>query len=227
MAVDSQPQDQPGDVDDQFQAEAQRRMVDEQLRPRGISDPRVLEAMLEVPRHFFVPDEFQDQAYADRALPIEAEQTISQPFIVAYMTQALQAEPEARVLEIGTGSGYQAAILSRLVTHVYTVERHAALAEQAAERFAYLGYDNISIHVGDGTAGWPEHAPYDNAIVTAAGPRVPRALIKQVRRGGTIVLPVGGRKKQQLRRLTVRLLGATYENLGKVQFVPLVGQDGW
>src|SRR5258708_35933628 len=202
-------------------------MVDEQLRPRGISDPRVLEAMLEVPRQFFVPDEFQDQAYADRALPIEAEQTISQPFIVAYMTQALQAEPEARVLEIGTGSGYQAAILSRLVAHVYTVERHAALAEQAAERFARLGYDNISIHVGDGTAGWPEHAPYDNAIITAAGPGVPRAIVAQVQRGGTIVLPVGNRKSQHLERLRVNWLGYSRQNLGKVQFVPLVGRYGW
>jgi len=130
-------------------------------------------------------------------------------------------------LEIGTGSGYQAAILSRLVAHVYTVERHAALAQLAAIRFAQLGYANISIYVGDGTTGWAEHAPYDNAIITASGPRIPWAVVKQVRRGGNIVLPIGGRKNQHLERLGVRRFGVSRENLGKVQFVPLIGQDGW
>src|SRR5258706_1146672 len=202
-------------------------MIDEQLRPRGITDQRVLQAMLDVPRHVFVPAQLQAEAYADKALPIDENQTISQPFIVAYMTQALGAAPTARVLEIGTGSGYQAAVLSRLVAHVYTVEHHPLLAQQSGERFARLGYDNISIHVGDGTAGWPEYAPYDNAIITAAGAGVPRAIVAQVQRGGTIVLPVGNRKSQHLERLRVNWLGYSRQNLGKVQFVPLVGRYGW
>jgi protein-L-isoaspartate(D-aspartate) O-methyltransferase len=193
-----------------------QRMIDEQLRPRKITDERVL-----------VTNEMQPEAYADKALPITEGQTISQPYIVAYMTQALDAKSTARVLEIGTGSGYQAAVLSRLVAHVYTVERHAPLAEIARERFARLGYDNITVHVGDGTFGWPEHAPYDNAIITAAGPHVPRAIVSQVRRGGTIVLPLGNRESQRLQRLTVRLLGYTRHNLGNVMFVPLIGEHGW
>ena len=221
MTTTADHPDSPGD-----QPTAQQ-MIDQQLRPCGITDPRVLQVMLEVPRHEFVSTDLQDQSYADRALPIGQEQTISQPFIVAYMTQALRAAPDARVLEIGTGSGYQAAILSRLVKHVYTVERHEALAEQAIARFAQLCYDNISVHVGDGTAGWPEYAPYDNAIITAAAPRVPRAILKQLRRGGILVLPVGTREKQHLRRLRVQLLGVSSEELGAVQFVPLIGQDGW
>jgi protein-L-isoaspartate(D-aspartate) O-methyltransferase len=215
----------------QFEAydrlEERQRMVDDQLRVRGITNQQVLLAMLEVPRHLFVPEQLQEEAYADKALPIDEDQTISQPYIVAYMTQALEAAPEARVLEIGTGSGYQAAVLSRMVRHVYTVERYPLLAEQASERFAWLGYENISIHVGDGTAGWPEHAPYNNAIITAAGPGVPRAIVSQVERGGTIVLPVGGRKSQHLQRLRVTWLGYSRQNLGKVQFVPLVGRYGW
>jgi protein-L-isoaspartate(D-aspartate) O-methyltransferase len=180
--------------------EERRRMLDEQLRTRAITDERVLQAMLDVPRHLFVPDELQADAYADQALPIEQGQTISQPYIVALMTQELLAAPDARVLEIGTGSGYQAAVLSRIVADVYTVERHTTLAAQAQQRFATLGYANISIHVGDGTAGWSDHAPYDNVIITAGGPRVPRAIIRQVRRGGTILMPVGSRKSQHLHR---------------------------
>jgi protein-L-isoaspartate(D-aspartate) O-methyltransferase len=160
-----------------------------------------LQAMLDVPRQVFIPTEWYAYTYSDRALPIEEGQTISQPFIVALMTEALEAAPDARVLEIGTGSGYQAAVLSRLVAHVYTVERHGPLAQQAIERFERLGYDNISVRVGDGTTGWPEYAQYDNAIITAAGPGVPRAIVAQVRRGGTIVLPVGNRKMQHLQRL--------------------------
>ena len=204
-----------------------QQMIDEQLRPRGIDDERVLHAMFIVPRHEFVPADLQADAYSDHALPIDEGQTISQPYVVALMTQALQAAPDARVLEIGTGSGYQAAILSRLVGHVYTVERHAGLAEQALDRFTRLGYNNISVHVADGTSGWPEYAPYDNAIITAAGPDVPRAIVAQVVRGGTIILPVGTRKKQHLQRLRIHWLGFSREDLGRVAFVPLVGRYGW
>jgi protein-L-isoaspartate(D-aspartate) O-methyltransferase len=207
--------------------ELQQRMVTEQLQARGIQDARVLQAMLDVPRHEFVSAEMQFDAYEDSALPIEAGQTISQPYIVGVMTQALKAAPESRVLEIGTGSGYQAAVLSRLVAHVYTVERHAGLAEQAIARFQRLGYQNISVQVGDGTLGWPDYAPYDHAIITAAGPHIPHLIVGQVRKGGTIILPVGGRKTQQLQRLRVRWFGVSRENLGDVAFVPLIGEHGW
>ncbi len=207
--------------------EQQQQMVEEQLRARGITDPTVLQAMLDVPRHEFVPPELVAEAYADCALPINEGQSISQPYIVALMTQALQVIPDDTVLEIGTGSGYQAAILSRLVRHVYTVERHAPLAEQAVERFNRLGYENISVHVGDGTLGWLEHAPYDHAIITAAGPFIPRRIVRQVRQGGTVVLPVGGRRSQRLQRLQVHRIGISREDLGKVVFVPLIGRHGW
>ncbi|HLY25608.1 MAG TPA: protein-L-isoaspartate(D-aspartate) O-methyltransferase [Aggregatilineales bacterium] len=207
--------------------EERRQMVDEQLRRRGISDARVLEAFYLVPRHLFIPNKLQADAYADHALPIDAGQTISQPYVVAYMSESLQTSLESRVLEIGTGSGYQAAILSRMVFHVYTVERIPELAEQAAKCFAQLGYDNISIHVGDGTLGWPEQAPYDHAMITAAAPHVPRAIVGQVRRGGTVVLPIGGQKSQRLLRLRVNWRGFSREDLGSVQFVPLLGRYGW
>jgi protein-L-isoaspartate(D-aspartate) O-methyltransferase len=202
-------------------------MVETQIQARGIVDARVLQAMFEVPRHVFVPAELQADAYADAALPIGEGQTISQPYVVALMTEALRAAPDARVLEIGTGSGYHAAVLSRLVAHVYTVERHTILAEQAVQRFTELKYDNISVHVGDGTLGWPEHAPYDNAILTAAGPKIPRAILSQVRPEGTVVLPVGSRKSQRLQRLWIRKRGFIREDLGRVVFVPLVGRQGW
>jgi protein-L-isoaspartate(D-aspartate) O-methyltransferase len=204
-----------------------RRMVDEQLIARNIRDERVLQAMLAVPRHEFIPADAQPLAYADQALPIEEGQTISQPYIVGLMTQALMALPIAQVLEIGTGSGYQAAVLSLVVAHVYSVELYPALAAQALERFARLGYTNISVRVGDGTLGWPQHAPYDNAIVTAAGPRISPAIVAQVRAGGTIILPIGRRKVQRLQRLWVRETGFVGEDLGRVAFVPLVGRYGW
>ncbi len=202
-------------------------MVDEQLRARNIHDPRVLDAMFEVPRHEFIPVEQQPLAYADQALPIGEGQTISQPYIVALMTESLLAQPDAQTLEIGTGSGYQAAVLSRLVAQVYTVERHPALAAQAIQRLQRLGYTNVSVHIGDGTLGWPQHAPYDNAIVTAAGPRISPAIVAQVRPGGTIILPIGRRKAQRLQRLWVRENGLISEDLGRVAFVPLVGRYGW
>ncbi len=204
-----------------------RQMVDGQIRARGIRDPQVLQVFYEVPRHWFVPADQQALAYADQALPIGQGQTISQPYIVALMTEALMAASDARVLEIGTGSGYQAAILSRLVAHVYTVERYESLAGQALERFGRLGYQNISVRVGDGTLGWPDYAPYDDAIITAAGPSIPTAIIAQIRPGGIVVLPIGRRRSQRLRRLWIREAGYISENLGRVSFVPLVGRYGW
>jgi protein-L-isoaspartate(D-aspartate) O-methyltransferase len=207
--------------------EERHRMVDEQLRARNILDPRVLQAMLDVPRHEFIPPDAQPLAYADQALPIAEGQTISQPYIVGLMTETLMALQDAKVLEIGTGSGYQAAVLSLLVAHVFSVERNAALAAQAVERFERLGYANISVHIGDGTLGWPQNAPYDNAIVTAAGPRISPAIVAQVRSGGTIILPIGRRKAQRLQRLWVRDTGFISEDLGRVAFVPLVGRYGW
>jgi protein-L-isoaspartate(D-aspartate) O-methyltransferase len=212
---------------DNQRLDERRRMVDEQIRARNINDPRVLQAMFDVPRHQFIPADEQALAYADQAVPIGEGQTISQPYIVALMTEALMASPEARVLEIGTGSGYQAAVLSRLVAHVFSVERHVTLAFRAMALFQELGYENISVRIGDGTLGWPQHAPFDNAIVTAAGPRISPAIVAQVRPGGTILLPVGRKKAQRLQRLWVRETGFITEDLGRVAFVPLVGRYGW
>jgi protein-L-isoaspartate(D-aspartate) O-methyltransferase len=214
-------------TNDNQRLDERRRMVDEQIRARNIHDPRVLQAMLDVPRHEFIPAEEQALAYYDQAVSIGEGQTISQPYIVGLMTEALMASPQARVLEIGTGSGYQAAVLSLLVAHVYSVERHVALAFQAMALFQRLGYDNISVHIGDGTLGWPQHAPFDNAIVTAAGPRVSPAIVAQVRPGGTIILPVGRKKSQRLHRLWVQQTRFISEDLGRVAFVPLVGRYGW
>src|SRR5262245_6438253 len=171
--------------------EARARMVEEQLVVRGIRDERVLEAMRRVPRHLFVPREQQPFAYTDRALPIAGDQTISQPFMVATMTEALDAEQTARVLEIGTGSGYQSAILSLLVSEVVTVERRADLAGVAAATLSALGFHNVKVIVGDGTLGAPDLAPFDGILVTAGAPRVPPALPAQLRDGGRLVIPVG------------------------------------
>jgi protein-L-isoaspartate(D-aspartate) O-methyltransferase len=209
----------------------QRRqdMVKDQLLGRDISDPTVLEAMARVPREEFVPEYLRDMAYADSPLAIGQGQTISQPYVVALMTEALELSPADRVLEIGTGSGYAAALLGQIVSEVYTVERHEALAEAAAERFRRLGYDNVHVLHADGTLGWPEHAPYDAIVVTAGGPQVPDALREQLAVGGRLVIPVGPTLySQELIRL--RRVGPgrfRRENLGAVRFVPLVGEGGW
>lgn len=170
-------------------------MVDRQIYARGVTDPAVLDAMASVPRHRFVPDTLRDQAYADRALPIGLDQTISQPFIVAHMTEALGVSRAHDVLEIGTGSGYQAAVLSQLARNVYTIEIVPALARRAAATLKALGYSNVYVREGDGYAGWPEHAPFARIMVTAAPARVPPPLIDQLAAGGRMVIPVGEREQ--------------------------------
>lgn len=194
-----------------------------QLRRQGISDTRVLSALERVPREAFVPGPFQDQAYADKALPIGHGQTLSQPLVVALMTQALACAPEHRVLEIGTGSGYQAAVLAHLAAEVYSVERYGELSAEAAERLAGLGFKNLHLRTGDGMAGWPEAAPFDRIMVTAAAEEVPRALAQQLAEGGSLVLPLGPHKgEQELVRLTRRAGKLYKERLGPVRFVPLL-----
>ena len=209
--------------------EAREVMIREDLRGRGIIDLAVLRAMREVPREAFIAPELAAHAYADRPLPIEAEQTISQPYIVAYMTEALELTPSDRVLEIGTGSGYAAAVLSRIVTTVYSVERLERLASNARERLAALGYSNIVVHEGDGTLGWPEHAPYDAIVVTAGAPRLPKPLLDQLALGGRLVIPVGPTSYLQMLVRVRRVNADDYdsEDLCPVRFVPLIGVAGW
>ncbi|MCA3575113.1 MAG: protein-L-isoaspartate(D-aspartate) O-methyltransferase [Aestuariivirga sp.] len=193
------------------------------LREQGITDERVLEAIGNVPRDTFVEGPFAAQAYADQALPIACGQTISQPYIVALMTEALKVEPHCRVLEIGTGSGYQAAVLARLARRVFTIERYATLAESAAKRFAELGLTNITQRVGDGTLGMPEFAPFDRIMVTAAAKEVPRAYLDQMAPGSILVIPIEERPGQQsLWRIVRDERGFNYEHLLPVRFVPLV-----
>jgi protein-L-isoaspartate(D-aspartate) O-methyltransferase len=208
------------------------RMVERQIAARGVRDPAVLAAMRSVPRERFLPSHLEEFAYQDSPLPIEQGQTISQPFIVALMTEALQLRPGDRVLEIGTGSGYAAAVLARVAREVYTVERHAELAESARIRLRELGFDTVFVRHGDGTLGWPEHAPYDAIVVAAGvaagGPRVPEALLAQLAPGGRLVIPVGEEKAQELVRVTRRADGTfEHEELGGVRFVPLIGAEGW
>jgi len=202
-------------------------MIKEQLVPRGISDQRVIEAMAEVPRHLFVEDALQGQAYGDFALPIGEGQTISQPYIVALMTQALGLSPSDTVLEIGTGCGYQTAVLSRLCDKVYSVERLKPLLIRARRNFDRLHYVNILCKLDDGTLGWPERQPFDAVIVTAAGPEIPRNLIDQLADPGTLVIPVGGRSHQELIRLRKENGRVTSHVIEQVRFVPLIGQQGW
>jgi protein-L-isoaspartate(D-aspartate) O-methyltransferase len=193
------------------------------LRRRGIGDPAVLRAMDEVPRGQFVEPEFTDRAYADQALPIECGQTISQPYVVAYMTEQLGIRPHHRVLEVGTGSGYQAAVLSRLAREVVSIERYRTLAEQARGRLAALGYDNVEVVIGDGFAGVPGKAPYDRIIVTAAAEHVPQTLIDQLGDDGVMILPLGPHGgSQHIIKLTKSQTGIARENLIAVRFVPLL-----
>jgi protein-L-isoaspartate(D-aspartate) O-methyltransferase len=210
---------------------ARRRaaMVREQIEARGVCDARVLQAMRELPRERFVRPGWEAEAYDDNPLPIAAGQTISQPYIVAFMSEALQLRGGERVLEIGTGSGYAAAVLGRLAKEVHTVERHAVLADGAAAVLAALGVDNVQVHTADGTLGWPAAAPYDAIVVTAAGPEVPAALLAQLAVGGRLVMPVGEREGAQwLLRLTrVNEHETRREELMGVRFVPLTGAQGW
>jgi protein-L-isoaspartate(D-aspartate) O-methyltransferase len=208
-------------------AKARSRMVDEQLIPRGIHDHKTLEAMRTVPRHLFVEDAMKDQAYGDFPLPIGRGQTISQPYIVALMTQALGLKGHESVLEIGTGSGYQAAILSQICAKVYTVERVDSLLIQARKIFDSLHYLNILTKLDDGTNGWPEFAPYDAIIVTAGGPRVPEPLLEQLADPGTLVIPVGDRGVQDLRKVVKKGGQVTEKTIEYVRFVSLIGDHGW
>ncbi len=203
-------------------------MVQNQLRARGIKDERLLRVMEIVPRHQFVPDALQDCAYEDHPIHIGCEQTISQPYMVAAMTELLELQPEDRVLEIGTGSGYQTAILAELASEVISIERHEALAEQARNMLEKCNYNNIQIKVGDGTLGYPEGAPYDAIIITAGAPSIPQVLKEQLAIGGRLVCPVGNRELQHLVTLKRLEDGSMMEQLGmKCIFVPLLGVAGW
>ncbi len=206
---------------------ARERMVAEQLVPRGIRDQRVLAAMAKVPRHRFVEREQTEAAYADRPLPIGEGQTISQPYIVALMTQALELAGEEKVLEIGTGSGYQAALLAELSAHLYTVEKYPSLLERCRGILEELGYTNITAKVDDGTQGWPEESPFDAIMVTAGAPHAPEPLLHQLAEGGRMLIPIGDRVIQDLVKITKKEGRTVEENLGGCRFVPLRGADGW
>ena len=205
-------------------------MVDTQIRVRGVSDQRVLAAMEKIPRHLFVDEGLIDQAYNDNPLPIERQQTISQPYIVALMSEALALTGREKVLEIGTGSGYQTAILAELAERVFSIERIATLATRARRVLDVLNDYNVAIRVGDGTYGWREESPFDAIVVTAGAPRTPKLLIEQLAVGGRLVLPVGSRNSQALLRLT-RMSedpeDLKQEDLGGCRFVDLIGEHGW
>jgi len=203
-------------------------MIDTQLRRRGITDARVLAAMAAVPRELFVTPTTVRMAYEDTPLPIAAGQTISQPYIVAFMTEALELEPGDVVLEIGAGSGYAAAVLSMIASRVYTIERVPELAATAADRLATLGYRQVTVKCGDGTLGWPEHAPFQAIVCAASGPTVPKSLLDQLDIGGRLVMPIDSAKGQTLVRVTrVARDEFVTTDLGAVRFVPLIGEEGW
>ena len=214
------------DREDYFQ-EARRVMVETQIGARGVTDPRVLAAMGKVPRHLFIPKHLWDQAYSDYPLPIGEDQTISQPYIVALMTAALELTGPEKVLELGTGSGYQAAILAELAREVYTIERLAALTRAATEVITALGYTNVHERVGDGTLGCPDAAPFDAILVTAGSPQVPAPLVEQLAMGGRLVIPVGDRFSQTLTRVRRTPEGLQNDYLGGCRFVKLIGRHGW
>ena len=208
-------------------AEQREWMVRNQLEAWGIVDARVLHAMRRVPRELFVPDSERSAAYYDGAMPIGEGQTISQPFVVAFMTERLRLGGQETALEIGTGSGYQTAVLSLLAAEVYTVERIATLSRRAQETLAHFGAGNVHFQVGDGSLGWPEHGPYDAILVTCAAPAVPQPLVQQLADGGRMIVPVGPRGYQDL--VLVRKTGqqVAQERLSPVAFVPLIGEHGW
>lgn len=208
-------------------ASQRHSMIEEQLRKRGVRSARVLSALERVPRHLFVPEELRAHAYEDRALKIDGGQTISQPYMVAVMTEYLELEGRERVLEIGTGSGYQAAVLAELANDVFTVERDASLASSASERLSSLGYRNIQIVLGDGTLGSPQSAPFDAVLIAAAAPAVPPPLFEQLAERGRLVIPVGDAEKQMLLRIRKLEGKVAEEKLFACQFVPLRGRYGW
>lgn len=202
-------------------------MVNSQLKERGIRDPRVLEAFLTVPRHEFVLAEHVSQAYEDCPLPIGLGQTISQPYMVAAMTEALELQGKEKVLEVGTGSGYQSAILARLAGHIFTIERYPELSARAQERLERLGCANVTCVIGDGSQGYPEAAPYDSIVVTAGSPRVPQALTDQLAEGGRLVIPVGDMFSQELLLVQRNENQITQQTINYCRFVPLTGKGGW
>lgn len=202
-------------------------MVEEQLRRRGIHDQRLLAVMANIPRHSFVSSDYQLAAYEDRPLPIGEGQTISQPYMVAVMTQSLELKGDERVLEIGTGSGYQTAILAEMAKTIFTIERIQELLLRAQKILQELGYENIFFLTGDGTKGWPEKAPFDGIIVTAGAPEIPQTLTSQLAEGGRLVIPVGPRYTQTLYKVTRKRNQFTEEDLTGCVFVPLVGDFGW
>jgi protein-L-isoaspartate(D-aspartate) O-methyltransferase len=206
---------------------ARDRMVESQLVARGITDRRVLEALRKVPRHLFVDEALQDQAYSDHPLPIGEKQTISQPYIVALMTERLRLTGSEKVLEIGSGSGYQTAVLAELASRVFSVERYASLAFKANQVLQKLGYRNVLIWVGDGTLGWPDQAPFDAMLVTAGAPRVPQPLVDQLTMGGRLVLPIGDRVSQELFLVERVPEGIRKTSFCGVRFVDLIGKWGW
>jgi protein-L-isoaspartate(D-aspartate) O-methyltransferase len=210
-------------------ADARERMVERQIARRGVSDPAVLAAMRRVPREAFVPRRLRELAHEDMPLPIEAGQTISQPYIVAAMIAAAAVQPGDKALEIGAGSGYSAAVLAEIAGRVVAVERHETLARGARRRLAALGYGNVEVHTGDGTLGWPDAAPFDVIIATAGGPRVPQTWLDQLSIGGRLVMPVGESPRRQRLMKMVRKGEDAFEQeqLGEVMFVPLIGEHGW
>jgi protein-L-isoaspartate(D-aspartate) O-methyltransferase len=210
-------------------ARARDRMVDVQIARRGVRDPHVLEALRRVPREAFVDPGFEEFGYEDAPLPIGEGQTISQPYIVALMIEAAEVKPGESVLEVGAGSGYAAAVLSRIADRVYAIERHPSLGHSAAQRFKKLGYDNIDLRIGDGTCGWPKAAPFDAILVAAGGPEVPPALKAQLAIGGRLIIPVGEEERHQTLLKLTRKSKTEFEqeNLGAVAFVPLIGEQGW
>ncbi|MBV9256541.1 MAG: protein-L-isoaspartate(D-aspartate) O-methyltransferase [Ktedonobacteraceae bacterium] len=207
--------------------EIRRKQLIAELRNARIADEQVLAAMDTIPREHFVDARFRKFAYSDRALPIAMGQTISQPLMVAVMTQALALTGTERVLEIGTGSGYQTAILARLASHVYSIERYQQLAVSAARRLEQLAIDNISLYIADGSLGWPNEAPYDCILVTAAAPNIPSHLLEQLTLSGRLVIPVGNHKRQDLQVAQRETQGIRVQSLGYCVFVPLVGEAGW
>ncbi len=208
-------------------AKLRERMVEEQLKPRGINDPLVLQVFSEVERYRFVPEEFRASSYADYPINIGEGQTISQPFIVAIMTQALELNPQDKVLEIGAGSGYQTAILAELAKEIYSVERIESLAKNAEALLSELGYKNIKIKIGDGTLGWEEKAPFDKIIITAASPRIPLPLAQQLAENGKLILPLGDSFSQVLTLVEKKADQLLRQEICSCIFVPLVGKYGW
>lgn len=206
---------------------ARQKMVVEQLEQRDVRSPTVLETMRWIPRHQFVPDGYQASAYADGALPIDCRQTISQPYMVARMTELLEIAPKHVLLEVGTGSGYQTAVLATLAAHVYTIEWYGKLMTQAARRLSAIGVTNVSFRCGDGSLGWPGNAPYDGIMVTAGAPDVPEPLLAQMRTGGRMVIPVGPAGDQSLIVVRRTSTGVEREEIMRCRFVKLVGDAGW